>query len=63
MSNFSMETILGKGFSQAQVHTVYSTSAKVSYIEMQFSHFISFKTIIAVNPNDNRTPLSFELID
>ena len=22
----------------------------------------AFKTIIAVNPNDNRTPLSFELI-
>ena len=28
MSNFAMGTILGKGFPQAQVHTVHSTSAK-----------------------------------
>ena len=27
MSNFAMGTILGKGFPQAQVHTVHSTSA------------------------------------
>ena len=27
MSNFTMGAILGKGFAQAQVHTVYSTSA------------------------------------
>ena len=26
MSNFAMGTILGKGFPQAQVHTVHSTS-------------------------------------
>ena len=28
MSNFAMGTILGKGFPQAQVHTVHSTSAE-----------------------------------
>jgi hypothetical protein len=27
MSNFAMGTILGKGFPQAQMHTVHSTSA------------------------------------
>ena len=28
LSNFAMGTILGKGFPQAQVHTVHSTSAE-----------------------------------
>ena len=32
MSNFSMGTILGKGFPQAQVHTVHSTSAEILLI-------------------------------
>ena len=34
MSDFTMRTFLGKGFAQAQVHTVNSTSAKghVTYL-------------------------------
>ena len=35
MSNFAMGIILGKGFPQAQVHTVHSTSA--FYLFFQFS--------------------------
>ena len=31
MSNFRTGTILGKGFPEAQVHIVHSTSAEVSY--------------------------------
>ena len=34
MSNFAMGTILGKGFPQAQVHTVHSMSAEDHYGEM-----------------------------
>ena len=32
MSNFTMGTIVGKGFPQAQVHTVHSTSAIVDLL-------------------------------
>ena len=34
MSNFTMGTITGMGFAQAQVHTVHSRSAEENYFEI-----------------------------
>ena len=47
MSDFAMGTILGKGFPQAKVHTVHSTSAE--YIGMKSLEFTKpFIGIISV---------------
>ena len=41
MSDFTMRTILGKGFAQAQVHTVNSTSAEVPFAKGRMMHLQS----------------------
>ena len=49
MSNFTMGTISGMGFSQAQVHTNHSTSAKKSNIYLEV---IGTRHVHSVNFND-----------
>ena len=42
LSNFSMGTISGMGFAQAQVHTVHSTSFESFFGSLMILYFLTF---------------------
>ena len=48
MSNFAMGTTFGKGFPQAQVHTVHSTSAEGFMLICERHHDYLLKDIFLV---------------